>query len=142
MTVPTRSALPVEVTTSELNEPAIATPPTDPSPTASDEDEAEPEQNDTAEAEAEYEPEPEESDTAEPEADNLAEDEMPPVEPIAVAESPTDVDVDAEETPVDAVPDEATRHYWRRSDDDILYRPSRRPRSPRRAWRDRITSRG
>ena len=52
------------------------------------------------------------------------------------------VDADAEETPVDAVPDEATRHYWRRSDDDILYRPSRRPRSPRRAWRDRITSRG
>src|SRR5207253_345329 len=26
--------------------------------------------------------------------------------------------------------------------DDNLYRPSRRPRSPRRAWRDRVASRG
>lgn len=72
------------------------------------------------------------------EADNTAEPEIAPVDPIAVAQSPTD----AEELPVVAVSDATTRHYWRRTDDDILYRPSRRPRSPRRAWRDRITSRG
>ena len=38
--------------------------------------------------------------------------------------------------------EDAPRHHWRRTDDDILYRPSRRPRSPRRAWRDRVASRG
>jgi hypothetical protein len=95
--------------------------PTDPTPTATtwtDSDEAEADAGD----------------------DNTAGDELAPVDPIAVAESPTDGD--AEEMPMIDVPDDTTRHYWRRSDDDILYRPSRRPRSPRRAWRDRITSRG
>ena len=33
--------------------------------------------------------------------------------------------------------DDHGRQYWSRADDDILYRPSRRPRSPRRTWRAR-----
>jgi hypothetical protein len=82
--------------------------------------------SDDAQAEAEAE--------AEPEA------EIAPVDPIATPESP--IDVEAEETPTVTASDDAARHYWRRTDDDILYRPSRRPRSPRRAWRDRMASWG
>ena len=82
----------------------------------------------------------EDEDEAEPEPEPEDEDEIAPVDPIATTESP--IDVDAEETPVVAVSDDATRHYWRRTDDDILYRPARRSRSPRRAWRDRTASRG
>ena len=92
------------------------------SSTASYEAEAE------AEAEAELEAEPE------PEA------EIAPVDPIATTGSP--IDVEAEETPTVTTSDDASRHYWRRTDDDILYRPSRRPRSQRRSWRDRMASRG
>ena len=53
----------------------------------------------------------------------------------------TDVDVDVDLSEPAMRPDDAARRYWRRTDDDILYRPSRRPRSPRRVWRDRTASR-
>jgi len=56
-------------------------------------------------------------------------------------EETDDEETDDEETDRVTSPDDAPRKYWRRTDDDILYRPSRRPRSPRRAWRDRIASR-
>jgi hypothetical protein len=78
------------------------------------------------------------------------EDALVPDLPIPMTES--SIDADDEETDDEATddemtdrvtsPDDAPRKYWRRTDDDILYRPSRRPRSPRRAWRDRIASRG
>jgi len=67
------------------------------------------------------------------------EDALVPDLPIPMA-APS-IDADDEETDRVTSPDDAPRKYWRRTDDDILYRPSRRPRSPRRAWRDRIASR-
>jgi len=77
------------------------------------------------------------------------EDALVPDLPVPMTESPIDTDDEEtdEETGDEAtvrvtIPDDAPRKYWRRTDDDILYRPSRRPRSPRRAWRDRIASRG
>jgi hypothetical protein len=57
----------------------------------------------------------------------------------APTDSPTELA--APDSGMVATVDAAPPQSWRRTDDDILYRPSRRPRSPRRAWRDRVTSR-
>jgi hypothetical protein len=65
-------------------------------------------------------------------------EELLPADQTAPTESPVDADADANQTATVIASDGASRHYWRRTDDDILYRPSRRPRSPRRAWRDRV----
>jgi hypothetical protein len=58
----------------------------------------------------------------------------------SAADSPTDVEsADTERVAATA---NLAPQPWSRGDDDILYRRSRRPRSPRRAWRDRVSSRG
>jgi hypothetical protein len=67
------------------------------------------------------------------------EDELAPDDQTAGIDSP---EVKAGDTWMVPDADEASPRSWRRADDDILYRPSRRPRSPRRAWRDRVSSRG
>jgi hypothetical protein len=69
-------------------------------------------------------------------------EEITPDEEIAPDEQPgtqSPIEWDACETATVTTSDDASRHDWRRADDDIL--PSRRPRSPRRAWRDRVASR-
>jgi hypothetical protein len=79
-----------------------------------------------------------EDDTAPTEEARAPDDDVPGTD------SPADVHVDLTETSETAsvtASDDEPRRHWRRADDDILYRPSRRPRSPRRAWRDRTPSR-
>jgi hypothetical protein len=64
-------------------------------------------------------------------------EEIAPDDPPAGTQLP--IEWDACETAPVTTSDDASRRDWHRADDDIL--PLRRPRLPRRAWRDRVTSR-
>jgi len=70
-------------------------------------------------------------------ADTAATDEEAhaPADEPARTDSP--IELESGGTELAATAEDPAPRYWRRADDDILYRPSRRPRSPRRAWRDR-----
>ena len=76
---------------------------------------------------------------AEPATVSTEKGEPAPEARTAPTDSPTELE--GPDSGMVATVDAAPPQSWRRTDDDILYRPSRRRRSPRRAWRDRVMSR-